>query len=121
MISFFIFVIFFFFEMTNLKCQQTVQGMNLAMSCLYDSLRKLSPLVEEIRLQCDGERRALFVFLTTDTGGPENLNYALFCLCGTLVAAGIFKTIIINRLPVGLVGSPNHALFISHFHQAHAQ
>eukprot|EP00300_Choanocystis_sp_HF-7_P005828 c14299_g1_i2.p1 GENE.c14299_g1_i2~~c14299_g1_i2.p1 ORF type:complete len:828 (+),score=117.56 c14299_g1_i2:197-2680(+) len=79
---------------------KTVQGMNLAMSCLYDSLRCLSPQVEEVRLQCDG--------------GPENLNYSLFCLCGTLVASGIFKTILINRLPVGHTHNDVDASF-SHF------
>eukprot|EP00300_Choanocystis_sp_HF-7_P007523 c15337_g1_i1.p1 GENE.c15337_g1_i1~~c15337_g1_i1.p1 ORF type:complete len:855 (+),score=130.87 c15337_g1_i1:156-2720(+) len=79
---------------------KTVQGMNLAMSCLCESLKSLSPAVEEVRLQCDG--------------GPENLNYSLFCLCATLVAAGIFKTILINRLPVGHTHNDVDAAF-SHF------
>ena len=61
--------------------------MNFTGSCLLDLVRHCDLRAGALRIQIDG--------------ASDNLNYGVMSLCGLLVMHGLFREVVLCRLPVG--------------------
>jgi hypothetical protein len=63
------------------------KGMTFTANILLDILLYCDLRADTLRIQIDG--------------ASDNVNYAMFCVVGCLIKAGIFKSVFLDRLPTG--------------------
>lgn len=80
-------------------------GTNLAVTVLLKQIHK-----RQQKAKADGTYFPHTLIIQTD-GGSENTSLVFFAICETLVQHDVFKTIIINRLPVGHTHEDIDAMF----------